>query len=87
MVLKGTGKAIDKTLQLALWFQQRAEYNVAMRTASIGAIDDIVPNDEVLPVHDHVIEAEDAPKMDMDEEVPEARIRYTSVLEVWITQR
>lgn len=42
VVLKGTGKAIHRVLELALWFQQREqEYVVRLRTGSVGAIDDI----------------------------------------------
>lgn len=42
VVLKGTGKAIHRVLELALWFQQREqEYVVRLKTGSVGAIDDI----------------------------------------------
>lgn len=45
IVLKATGKAIEKALNLALWFQQREEYRVTIKTSSVGAIDDIVPRE------------------------------------------
>ncbi len=46
VVLKGTGKAVQKVLEFALWFQQRAEqYTMTMRTGSVGAIDDIEVNE------------------------------------------
>ncbi|KAK4543475.1 hypothetical protein LTR36_005618 [Oleoguttula mirabilis] len=41
VTLKGTGKAIARVMELALWFQQREEYTVRLRTGSVGAIDDI----------------------------------------------
>lgn len=42
VVMKGTGKAIHRVLELALWFQQREEeYTVRLRTGSVGAIDDV----------------------------------------------
>lgn len=41
VVLKGAGKAVGRCLELALWFQQREEYVVHLRTGSAGAIDDI----------------------------------------------
>ena len=41
VLLKGTGKAIQKVMELGLWFQQREEYVVRLRTGSVGAIDDI----------------------------------------------
>ena len=88
VVMKGTGKAIDKTLQLGLWFQQRDEYGVFIKTASVGAIDDIVPKDGEPVSVDQADSLEDAPPMEeADEDVPEARLRYTSVVEVWVTQR
>ncbi|GAB7353487.1 hypothetical protein MBLNU459_g3938t1 [Dothideomycetes sp. NU459] len=43
VVMKATGKAIEKALGLALWFQQREGFGVRIETGSIGAIDDIVP--------------------------------------------
>ena len=46
VLLKGTGKAIHRVLELALWFQQREEqYVVRLRTGSVGAIDDIEVED------------------------------------------
>nr|OQO20582.1 hypothetical protein B0A51_10029 [Rachicladosporium sp. CCFEE 5018] len=42
VVIKGTGKAVQKVLELGLWFQQRElEYRVRLRTGSVGAIDDV----------------------------------------------
>jgi ribonuclease P/MRP protein subunit POP7 len=48
VLLKGTGKAVQKVLELGLWFQQRKDqYVVRLNTGSVGAIDDIeVQNDE-----------------------------------------
>ena len=47
VVLKGTGKAIQKVLELGLWFQQREEYGVVLRTGSVVAIDDVCVDDVV----------------------------------------
>lgn len=41
VILRGTGKAIQKCLELGLWFQQREEYAVRLATGSVGAIDDV----------------------------------------------
>ncbi|KAK5114214.1 hypothetical protein LTR85_010279 [Meristemomyces frigidus] len=41
VTLKGTGKAIARVMELALWFQQKEEYTVRLRTGTVGAIDDI----------------------------------------------
>lgn len=40
--MKGTGKAIEKVLQLALYWQQQEDVMVQIRTGSVGAIDDVV---------------------------------------------
>ncbi|KAF7187676.1 hypothetical protein HII31_11015 [Pseudocercospora fuligena] len=41
IVIKGTGKAISKVLELAVWFQDREEYVVRLKTGSVGAVDDV----------------------------------------------
>ena len=41
VVVRGTGKAIQRVLELGLWFQQREEYAVRLGTGSVGAVDDI----------------------------------------------
>lgn len=42
VTMKGTGKAIEKVLQLALYWQQQEDVRVQVRTGSVGAVDDIV---------------------------------------------
>lgn len=49
VILKGTGKAIHRVLELALWFQQRdQDYIVRLKTGSVGTVDDVTieENDE-----------------------------------------
>ena len=46
VVLRAAGKAIQKCLELGLWFQQREEYAVRLVTGSVGAIDDIAIEEE-----------------------------------------
>lgn len=42
VVVKGTGKAIAKVLEIGLWFQQRKEeYVVRLKTSSVSSIDDV----------------------------------------------
>ncbi|KAI6859850.1 hypothetical protein KC338_g7179 [Hortaea werneckii] len=41
VLLKGTGKAIPKVMEMGCWFQQRREYMVTVRTGSVAAVDDI----------------------------------------------
>lgn len=81
VILKGTGKAIEKVLALAAWFQDEAQdhigVKVALRTSSVGAIDDVVPRSE----GQNTKEAEDNADGD------ETRIRRVSCLEVGISLR
>lgn len=42
VVMKGTGKAIEKVLALGVWFQGLEGVEVRVRTSSVGAVDDIV---------------------------------------------
>lgn len=78
IVLKATGKAIAKALNLALWFQQRVEYNVRIETGTVGAIDDIVAPDDV--DEEMVDEGKEA-----QEEIPESRIRYASNIQIFVS--
>ncbi|KAI0384295.1 Rpp20 subunit of nuclear RNase MRP and P-domain-containing protein [Hypomontagnella monticulosa] len=42
VVVLGTGRAIQKVVEVALFFQKQADCIVQLRTGSVGAIDDIV---------------------------------------------
>ncbi|KAG0650321.1 RNA-processing [Hyphodiscus hymeniophilus] len=42
VIMKATGKAIEKLLALALHFQCQDDVKVVLRTGSVGAVDDIV---------------------------------------------
>jgi len=47
VLLKGTGKAIARVMEMGVWFQQREEeYVVRLRTGTVGAIDDIEVDEE-----------------------------------------
>lgn len=80
VILKGTGKAIEKVLALAAWFQDEAQdhigVKVVLRTSSVGAIDDVVPSGE-----GSVEGGED------NAEADETRVRRVSCLEVGISLR
>ncbi|KAI4717043.1 hypothetical protein E4T48_06738 [Aureobasidium sp. EXF-10727] len=78
IILKATGKAIAKALSLALWFQQRIEYNVRIETGTVGAIDDIVPLEDSP-------EGDDQNMKDGEDDVPESRIRYASTIQVFVS--
>jgi ribonuclease P/MRP protein subunit POP7 len=42
VVLKATGKAIEKLLRVAVFFQGEQDVKVEVRTGSVGAVDDVV---------------------------------------------
>ncbi|KAG5987501.1 hypothetical protein E4U43_005038 [Claviceps pusilla] len=45
VTVMGTGKAIEKTLSLASWFEQQGDCEVSLRTRTIKTVDDIVLRD------------------------------------------
>lgn len=69
VVMKGTGKAIEKTLMLAHWWQQQEGVRVVVRTKSVATVDDIVGIDN----------------KDDNMEESESRVRRVSVLEVAVS--
>lgn len=42
VVIKGTGKAIEKVVRLAAWWGKQNDVRVVVRTGSVGAVDDVV---------------------------------------------
>ena len=42
VVLKGTNRAIEKVLELGLYFQRQDDCMVRLKTGSVGVVDDIV---------------------------------------------
>jgi ribonuclease P/MRP protein subunit POP7 len=45
VVLKATGKAIERLLRVAVYFQAQEDVQVRLRTGSVGAVDDVVEKD------------------------------------------
>lgn len=87
VMYKASGKAIGKGLQVAGWFQERGEtYKVRLRTGSVGAVDGIEYDEEdeagggETGADEMVVD-----KKDVEEDLPEARIRQISVLEVYVS--
>lgn len=85
VIVKGTGKAIEKVMGIAGFFQENAVkegVKVRLTTGSVWAIDD------VSVLHEEIPEGE---QMDVDgkeeEDIPETRVRQVSVLEVRIGLR
>lgn len=45
VILKATGKAVERLMGVAAWFQGEeggGKYRVVVRTGSVGAVDDVV---------------------------------------------
>ena len=72
VVVKATGKAIERALQVAVWFQGQEDVLVRVRTGSVGAVDDVVLR---------------GGGEEGEVEVEESRVRRASVLEVGISLR
>ncbi|CAK3794042.1 hypothetical protein DOTSEDRAFT_75599 [Lecanosticta acicola] len=94
VVIKGSGKAIPKVMDLGVWFQQRDEtYSVRLKTGTASSIDDVTYEK---PVDETKASNEDAAMGNADdglqeegakETVEETRIRNVSVLEVYVSLR
>ena len=41
VIVKATGRAIERALNIALWFQKQDDCKVVLRTGEVGAVDDI----------------------------------------------
>lgn len=53
VTLMGTGKAIEKTLSIASWFEQQQDCHVSVKTRTVVTVDDIAPaGDNDNDVHD-----------------------------------
>ncbi|KPM34243.1 hypothetical protein AK830_g12325 [Neonectria ditissima] len=46
VTVMGTGRAVEKTLAVASWFEQQGDCLVEVRTRTVGTIDDVVVEDE-----------------------------------------
>lgn len=74
VVLKATGRAIEKVLGLGLYFKGQPDCMVRIRTGGVGVVDDIVA------------EHSDG-DAEEEEDLPETRVRRTSIVEVAVTLR
>jgi ribonuclease P/MRP protein subunit POP7 len=45
VTLMGTGKAVERTLAVASWFEQEGDCLVEMRTRTVATVDDVVVED------------------------------------------
>ncbi len=95
--VKATGKAIEKGLNLALFFQQKPDYQVRIVTSSVDAIDDIVmkePNGTSTatdPGTDktftNIFDTLNDENDKNEAALPEVQVRHASVLQLAISMR
>lgn len=75
ILVRGTGRAMTKTLQIAAWFGKQKEYMISVRTMSLEAVDDVVVDED---------NADDEGGFAAEEET---RTRMVNCLEVGISPR
>ena len=83
VILKGTNRAIERVLELALYFQGQEDCRVRLKTGSVGVVDDIVE----VPGTSDGRSVEDGKGTEMDEDLPETQIRKISMVEVAISMK
>lgn len=94
VLIKATGKAIDKALNLALFFQGQQDCKVRINTGTVDAIDDLV---QKFALEEAVQDARDIETVKgqsvkpviavHDLDMPDARIRHASVIQVFVSLR
>ena len=80
VILKGTNRAIEKVLELAIYFQGQDDCTVRIKTGSVGVVDDIVVSDA--PAAHNGEEGEEGEE---EVELPESRVRKATVVEVAVS--
>lgn len=93
MYLKATGKAVEKALGLALIMMKERDWVVQVRTGSVCAIDDVVMGEDDEPEGQDVVMGDGSEKSQQQsheeeaDEIPETRIRFTSMIEIEVRLR
>lgn len=85
--IKATGRAIEKALSIALFFQQKGDVNVRVSTGTVDAVDDI----DFIPVKKSQAAANPEEMKEDDDQheqdIPESRVRKISMIEIAISLR
>ena len=79
VLLKATGKAIKNATDLARYFQAKEDLQVQLRTGTVPVVDDLIKVEKLG-------DGNPAEAQQMDEDIPETRVRQLSMLEVAITK-
>jgi ribonuclease P/MRP protein subunit POP7 len=91
VVVLGTGRAIEKTLNVAAWFQKQNDCRVSLRTRSVAAVDDVVLGNAKNADGDWDADVDpddaDAEQEGDDEAEDHSRVRMVSCLEVAVRLR
>lgn len=93
VVVLGTGRAIEKTLNVAAWFQRQNDCHVSLRTRTVAAVDDIVLGHAKDADADWDADADADPNetygdQERDDEAEDhSRVRMVSCLEVAVRLR
>lgn len=81
IIMKATGRAIEKLLNFALYFQGQPDLQVRIRTGSLAVVDDI-------SIREATQGRAGSATNNMElEELPETQVRKTSILEVGVSLR
>ncbi len=81
VLVKATGRAIEKALQVALFFQGQDDCAVRLRTGNVATVDDIVPKEIDASSMGYGNSAEEAEDLNL----PETRLRKVPMLEIAIS--
>lgn len=46
VLVTGTGRALEKVMSVAGWFEEQGDCDVELRTGTVGTVDDIVEGDD-----------------------------------------
>lgn len=84
VIVLGTGRAIEKTLNVAAWFQKQQDCQVSLRTRSVATVDDVVLGSDEVDPDEADGEMEDDEAADVEDH---ARVRMVSCLEVAVWLR
>ena len=77
--IKGTGRAVEKVLGLAEFFRRTGDVRVRLRTGSVWAVDDVIRE------YGGGVQEEEQVQEQAESEIPDSRLRQTSMLEVGVS--
>ena len=77
--IKGTGRAVEKVLGLAEFFRRTGDVRVRLRTGSVWAVDDVIRE------YRGGLQEEEQVQEQAESEIPDSRLRQTSMLEVGVS--